>query len=496
RLTFPQGRQGGVLLDFPWGLYREKSYLPNLTTACRAERVSPRRWRGLNHSEIWAPRDIGYVVEFSREPERVVELPRAPGDKGPRVAALFAEGGVVEVAVAVSAKSVEGAERNFAAEAGESFEGLVAGTRAAWEPLLARAKVAAAPEGERASVATAVYHLCIQPNDIADAGEAPRYSTFSLWDTFRNAHPLYETLVPERVGGFVNSLLAHYDQWGYLPQWELWGRETGGMIGSHAVPVVVDACLHGFEGIDAEKAYRAVRDTLTKSERPGKGKTYPRRTDWEVYDRYGYYPFDVIRRESVSRTLECCFDDFKAAQLARRLGKVEDAAFFTRRSWNFTNLFDRATLCFRGRDSKGNWRTPFEPARVGSTPDYTEATALQYSWHVLHRPEWLVEAMGGREAFIARLDGFFAGTLFPGMRRDYEKCQDISGMIGDYAHGNEPCHHITGLYRLVGRPEKADELNRRICRMCYRAAPDGLCGNDDCGQMSAWYLQMRAAAGR
>ena len=485
RLSFPAGRRGGVLLDFPWGLYRQKSYLPHLTTTCEVSRVSARRWVGFNRSEVWAPRDIHYVVEFDRAPDEVVDLPRTAAAKGPQAAVIFAKGGVVELAVALSANSRAGALRNFCAESSCGFDRLVAETRAEWEGLLARVQWNRVPEKDRKSVATAVYRLCVQPNEISDAGEPVRYSTFSLWDTFRDAHPLYEKLVPERVPGFVNSLLAHYDRWGYLPQWELWGRETGGMIGSHAVPVVVDAVEHGFGGFDKEKAYRAVRETLRRSERPGMGRTYPRRTDWEVLDRYGYYPYDVIRRESVSRTLECCYDDACAARFARTLGKAEDAAFFERRSWAFTNLFDAATGCFRPKDSRGRWLMDFNPA--GLSPHFTEGSALQWSWHVLHRPEWLVGAMGGKAAFEARLDAFFAGTLFPGADRGTS--QDITGLIGDYAHGNEPCHHVIGLYRLVGRNDKAAALERQVCERFYRPTPDGLCGNDDCGQMSAWYLR-------
>ena len=483
RFSFPAGSRGGVLLDFPWGLYRQKEYLPHLTTTCEVSRVSARRWVGSNHSEVWAPRDIHYVVELDHAPDEVVDLPRSA--KGPQTAAIFATGGVVELAVALSANSQAGALRNFDAECGCEFDCLVRETRTEWDRILSRVRWDQVPLDERKSVATAVYHLCVQPNEISDVGESVRYSTFSLWDTFRDAHPLYEKLVPERVPGFVNSLLAHYDRWGYLPQWELWGRETGGMIGSHAVPVIVDAVEHGFGGFDKAKAYQAVRDTLRKSERPGIGLTYPRRTDWEVFDRYGYYPYDVIERESVSRTLECCYDDACAARFAKMMGKDEDAAFFERRSWAFTNLFDAATCCFRPKDSKGCWLTDFNPA--GLSPHFTEGSALQWSWHVLHSPEWLVGAMGGKDAFEKRLDAFFAGSLFPGADRG--KCQDITGLIGDYAHGNEPCHHVIGLYRLVGRDDKAVALEKRICQEFYRPMPDGLCGNDDCGQMSAWYLR-------
>ena len=485
RITYPEGVSAGLLLDFPYGLYREKASLRLLSRDCRVEKVSDSRLCGRNVSDVWATRRIGYVVDFGRPAESLEVL---PGGKGPRYVARFAPGSTVEIAIALSSRSTEGAQRNFDAEAGRSFDELVAETKSAWEGYLARLSCPFGDDEGRRSFYTAVYHLCIQPNLISDVGEKPRYSTFSLWDTFRSAHPLYERLVPEKVPDFVNSLLAHYDEYGFLPRWELWGRETNCMIGNHAVPVVVDACLHGFAGIDVEKAYAAVKATLTTDGREKFGVgVYPPRIDWDVYDRFGYYPFDLISRESVSRTLECCLDDARAAEFARALGKREDAAFFERRSWNFTNLFDRATLCFRGKDSKGRWREPFVPARAHADPDFTEGSALQYSWHVLHRPEWLVEAMGGKAAFEARLDSFFAGTLYPGVSRNYS--HDITGLIGDYSHGNEPCHHVPGLYRLAGRADKEAAMRQRIVRELYRPRPDGLCGNDDCGQMSAWYLQ-------
>ena len=257
------------------------------------------------------------------------------------------------------------------------------------------------------------------------------------------------------------------------------------MIGNHAVPVIVSAYVMLKDrpdqgGVDWRKAYRAVRDSLT---REFEGRT---KADWAIYDRYGYYPCDLISHECVSRTLECCYDDFCAARFAKALGTKDETAFFERRSWNFTNLFDRVTLVFRPRDSKGAFRADFNSASAKWGGGYTEASAWQYAWHVLHHPEWLVAAMGGTEAFERRLDLFFAGSYRPDLARDYNR--DITGLIGDYAHGNEPCHHIIDLYRLAGRNDKADALVRRICREFYRPVPDGLCGNDDCGQMSAWYV--------
>ena len=484
KVTIPEGVSGGVIFDLKWGLYREKPYLRLLNTACEVRKISERRLEGVNHSEVWGPRDVAYAIEFSRNPDRLFELPAVEASEGVQYAAFYENGGSVEISIALSTKSIVGARRNFAAESGLSFSELVSGSESAWADVLKRIDLKGLNEHDRKIAATCLYHLCVQPNVISDAGEANRYSTFSFWDTFRDAHPLYEKLFPEMIADFVNSLLMHYAEYGYLPQWDLWGRETLGMIGSHAVPVVVDAVLHGFKGIDVEKTFAAVKKALTDSGRPHAGLVYPRRTDWEVLDRYGYYPFDIIKRESVSRTLECCYDDFKAAQLARRLDKKADAEFFERRSWNFTNLFDKATGCFRPKDSKGKWLEDFNPA--GLSAHYTEGSALQWSWYVLHRPEWMISAMGGIEPFEKRLDDFFAGALFPNCQRG--SSQDITGLVGDYCHGNEPCHHIIDLYRLIGKENKTKALDDKILSELYSTDRDGICGNDDCGQMSAWYL--------
>ena len=473
RFTFPTNQSAQIRFDFRHGLYRSPDLKRYLTTSSSVERVSNRLICGFNHSDVWAPRDIGYACRFDRD--------FTAYDEG---IATFRDGGVIELEIALSTRSREGAERNLAAEGGVPFEQMVAATRTAWHALLARIPPPGNDPEIRTSVATALYHLCIQPNIISDAGEPPRYSTFSLWDTFRSAHPLYEKLVPELVPDFVNSLLDHYDRYGFLPRWELWGRETNCMIGDHAVQIIVDAWQHGFKGFDVERAYRAVRGTLTTNTRKANPGFYPPREERDLWDRYGYFPCDLVTRESVSRTLESAHDDFRAAEFARGLGKTADADFFNRRSWNFTNLWDSSTLCFRPRTADGNFLEPFSPA--APSPHYVEGNALQYMWYVPHRTDWLIAAMGGSAAFEARLDAFFAGTLCPDQSRRHG--QDETGLIGDYVHGNEPCHHVVDLYRLVGRADKAEALTRQICREFYQTRPDGLCGNDDCGQMSAWYL--------
>ena len=226
---------------------------------------------------------------------------------------------------------------------------------------------------------------------------------------------------------------------GYLPVWDLCGRDNYCMIANHSVPTVVDACLRNLPGVDPERAYAAVRASLTNSHE---------KSDWDIYDRYGYYPFDLVREESVSRTLESCYDDWCAAQLAGRLGKAEDYDFFLARSRNYRNLFDPSTGFFRGRDSKGAWR-------------------------VLHDTEDLIKLLGGRDEFLSKLDSLFA---FEAPASLTGESNDITGLIGQYSHGNEPCHHVIYLYTLAGRRDKAEELVRRVFRDFYRNEPEDFAG--------------------
>ena len=321
---------------------------------------------------------------------------------------------------------------------------------------------------------------CGADGKIHESVSGKYFSTLSQWDTFRAADPFYTLMYPEIMTEIVNSMIGQYDAIGFLPIWALCGKENYCMIGNHSVPAVVSACLKGLDGIDVEKAYGAVRASLT--ERHWRG-------EWDIYDRYGYFPFDLIPEESVSRTLECGYDDWCAAQLAERLGHREEHELFSRRASYYRNLYDSETGLFRGRDSRGNWRTPFNMLALShagtSGGDYTEGNAIQYVWHVLQEPESLMELMGGKEIFVSRLDSLFTDdrtaevTGFVG---------DVTGLIGQYAHGNEPSHHVAYLYALAGRPDRTAEVVREVFDKFYLNRPDGLCGNDDCGQMSAWYL--------
>jgi len=252
------------------------------------------------------------------------------------------------------------------------------------------------------------------------------------------------------------------------------------MICNHSIPVIVDAYLKGFTGFDAEKAYLAIKQSSTVSHI---------NSNWEIYNKYGYYPFDSIRVESVSRTLESTYDDYCVAQMAKSLGKIEDYKTFMKRANFYKNLFDPESKLMRGKDSKGQWRTPFNKFQLSHAStvggDYTEGNAWQYTWHVQHDVKTLIDMLGGEKAFVIKLDSLFylqkkiEQTGFTG---------DVSGLIGQYAHGNEPSHHVIYMYSYADRKDKTQELVREVFDRFYMPKPDGLCGNDDCGQMSAWYI--------
>jgi predicted alpha-1,2-mannosidase len=336
---------------------------------------------------------------------------------------------------------------------------------------------------------TALYHSMIAPALFSDADGRYRgsdsartikkadgwnnYTVYSLWDTFRAAHPLFTLIQPDRVPGMIKAMLGHYDEYGLLPVWTLEGCETNCMIGYHAIPVIVDAAFKGFD-FDYEKAFEAMKKSAMADIRGLKN-----------YRQYGYLPAD-LENQSVSQTLEYAYDDWCIAQMAKKLGREEDYQYFLKRAESYRNVFDPETRFMRGRMSDGTWRKNFNPLYSShDVHDFTEGNSWQYSWFVPHEPEDLISLMGGREAFISRLDSLFNTTA----RVEGENASpDISGLIGQYAQGNEPSHHVAYLYNIAGAPEKTREIVHRICTTLYTDKPDGLCGNEDCGAMSAWYV--------
>ncbi|MBR5703223.1 MAG: GH92 family glycosyl hydrolase [Bacteroidales bacterium] len=436
--------------------------------------------RGHILANSWVEYDLWYEISFNQPFNACDTLILHPDYKAPSYVLDFGTRSKnLKAKISLSYTSADGASANMAEVPGWNFRKVRKTAERKWEDIFRLLPVQAS-DSTLTAFYTSMYHMYFQPNLVSDLGAPVRYSTFSQWDTFRAADLLRTLLTPEVEADVVNSMLAEAEQRGHLPVWDLCGRDNYCMIANHAVPTVVDACLRGLPGVDKERAWAAVKASLTTSHQ---------KSDWAVYDKYGYYPFDLIKDESVSRTLESCYDDWCAAQLAKALGKKDDAAFFEARSRNYRNLFDASTGFFRGKDSSGNWRETFEPARcthAGKTGgDYTEGSAWQYLWHVLQDPEDLIGLLGGRERFIEKLDTLFEVTP-PASMTGYS--QDVTGLIGQYSHGNEPSHHVIYLYTLAGRQDKAAERIRQVFREFYKCEPGGLCGNDDCGQMSAWYI--------
>ncbi|NCB08882.1 MAG: glycoside hydrolase family 92 protein, partial [Bacteroidia bacterium] len=482
RYTF-QKENPQLLIDFQSAMVGSEPQLHQHVLDANINFESSLLITGSTRTQVWLDRTYYYIIEFDKPFTSKTLLPQqSDTEKAPRYVFSFdlKPGETLMVKVALSSTGVDEARKNLQSEINDwNFDPIRERAGLLWNSYLSKVAIEGTKE-QKDIFYTSMYHLFIQPNNIADAGQEPFYSTLSLWDTYRAAHPLYTILAPERVDGFVNSMLHQFDQQGFLPIWALWGKETYCMIGNHAVPVVVDAYLKGFRGFDAERAYQAVKTSLTQEHR---------NSEWTVYDQYGYYPFVLIKTESVSKTLESVYDDYCAAQFAKALNKTDDYNFFSNRSSFYKNLFDQQTKLMRGKDSNGNWRTPFQPFALShastSGGDYTEGNAWQYTWHIQHDVQGLIDLMGGPDYFMTKLDSLFEMSS---KKEGSGFVMDVTGLIGQYAHGNEPSHHVAYLYALAGKPWKTQKLVHQICQTQYQDKINGLCGNDDCGQMSAWYI--------
>lgn len=393
------------------------------------------------------------------------------------------------VKVSLSPNSIENAEENMKDNLAWDFDAVRRKTVMAWEKELGNIRIEGTND-QKTIFYTGLYHAYVQPNVISDVdGDYMRtdyetghlkpgekhYSTFSLWDTYRAAHPLYTILKPERVADFVNSMLRQYDTYGYLPIWQLWGTENYCMIGNHAIPVLVDAALKHVPGVDAEKVYEAVKGSQTREHY---------NSPWRIYEKYGYMP-ENLQTQSVSITLEDSYDDACVARLAAALGKTEDHEHFDKRAHFYRNLFDRKTGFFRAKDDKGNWIEPFDPLKYGGNGGfpYTEGNAWQYLWYVPQDVPDFVSLFGGAKNFWKKLDAFFTLNT-----DNADKNGNASGFIGQYAHGNEPSQHCAYLYDYIGRPERTAYYVNKIINEQYKNNSGGYSGNDDCGQMSSWYV--------
>lgn len=392
--------------------------------------------------------------------------------------------------VALSPVSIENARLNMATEIpGWDFEYIARAAETSWEKELKKI-IIQGTDLQKKIFYTALYHTMVQPNTMSDVngeymasdyvtrsvakGEV-HYSTFSLWDTFRAAHPLYTLIHTHRIPDFVKSMMRQYDYYGYLPVWQLWGQDNYCMIGNHSIPVIVDAVLKGVAGVDEEKAYEAVFNSSIVS--------HPN-SPFEVWEKYGYMP-ENIQTQSVSITLEQAFDDWCVAQLAKRLGKEKDYNHFMKRSAFYRNLFNSKTGFFQPKNDKGEWIEPFDPYKYGANGGYpfTEGNAWQYFWYVPQNIPDLISLTGGNKAFVAKLDTFFTVSYQSGALND-----NASGFVGQYAHGNEPSHHVAYLYACAGEPWKTQKYVAYIMNELYNDSSSGYAGNDDCGEMSAWYV--------
>ena len=494
RYTFPAAENAAVVFDLENGGCWDKATETGFRFSDDSTRIC-----GWRYSEGWAKdQRVYFVAEFSKPAKAITYL--QPGElddsKMPRVNARYArvdfdtaEGEQLLVKVALSPVSIEGAEANLAAELpGWDFEAVAAAADAAWNEELSRVKISTPDETAKRIFYTALYHTMVAPSEFCDANGDYRgadgqvhknpgyttYTTFSLWDTYRTAMPLMTLLHPDRMPDIINTMLAIADEQGRLPVWHLWGNETDCMVGNPGIPVVADAIVKGIGGFDREHAFEAIRKTAMNPDR-GNG----------LRMKFGYIPCDLFN-EAVAYDMEYALADGAAARAAKALGKEEDEAYFTKRSHSYRHYFDPSTGFMRGRDSRGGWRTPFNPfASTHRADDYCEGNAWQYTWLAPHDVKGLEGCFGSRARMLEKLDSLFTvSSLIHGDATS----PDITGLIGQYAHGNEPSHHILYLYTMLGQPWKTADRVREVLTMLYHDRPDGLSGNEDVGQMSAWYV--------
>ncbi|TGD77565.1 GH92 family glycosyl hydrolase [Hymenobacter wooponensis] len=491
--TFPKSRAAHLVFDLQQGIGWD------LATDTHIEQLNDSTLIGYRNSKGWAADQRLYFAAVLSKPIRSFRSVQvldtlgttAPAATGTRLKGVITfatqAGEKVRLKVGISPVSSQGALANIRAEIPHwNFDKVVAKADAAWNQELQKVRIQA-DETRLKTFYTALYHTMIAPSIFNDHNGDYRgtdqqvhphagftnLTTFSLWDTYRAAHPLFTILQPERVNDMVSSMLAIYQQQGKLPVWHLMGNETNCMVGYSAVPVVVDAYLKGFRGFDAALAYEAVRATAMRDE-----------LGLKAVKELGFIPAGG-EVESVSKGLEYAIDDWCIAQMARQLGKADDYAYFSKRAKNYENYFDKRVGFMRGRLSQTEWRTPFNPfTSVHMKSDFTEGNPWQYTWLVPQDVEGLIRLLGGEKRFSQKLDSLFTARGDMGA----EASNDISGLIGMYAHGNEPSHHIAYLYTYVGQPWKTADKVRFITDNFYTARPDGIIGNEDVGQMSAWHV--------
>ncbi|MDR1859787.1 MAG: GH92 family glycosyl hydrolase [Bacteroidales bacterium] len=479
RYTFPDG-QKNLILNLGFAINWDRPY----KTSLRIENDTV--VTGMRLSTGWAKDQHLYFVAYFSSPIRGGRLYEIDNQA---IGVLSFADSKVDVKVGISSVSVENAIANLSASASDGFDAVAQATAQVWDKELGKIKIDSPDATQKKIFYTALYHTMVAPALFSDvngqykgldgatrtADGYRQYTVFSLWDTYRALHPLFTLTQPERVNDMVKSMLDHYRQCGILPVWELEGNETFCMVGNHSITVIAEALLKNIGNFDRELAFEAMKAT-SLYDRDGMG----------YHDRLGFIPADSVK-QSVAKALEVAIDDHSVAQVARTLGKDADAQYFDRRAGFYRNYFDPETGFMRGKLADGQWTTPFDPTysnHAGS--DYTEGNGWQYLWLVPQDVSGLINLLGGEENFARKLDSLF--TIRQGITGEHASA-DITGLIGQYAHGNEPGHHTSFLFNYAdGWAWRTQELNRQIQTEMYAATPDGLCGNEDCGQMSAWYV--------
>jgi len=481
--TFNKAGQANIILDLN---HRDKLLEGKVNI------IDDKTIEVLRRSEAWARDQYVYArIEFNvplKLNKNKANSHKAKNYYSDKVLALsfskqVKKGEKILVKVALSPTSYEGAKLNSSEIKHWDFNKVHKDAVALWNKELSKIEVTSDDKNKLAIFYTALYHTMMQPNIAQDldgkyrgrdnqihvAEEFDYYTVFSLWDTFRGAHPLYTLIDKKRTADYINTFIKQYEQGGRLPVWELASNETDCMIGYHSVSVIADAMVKGIKGFDYEKAFEAskasaMRDVL----------------GLDAYKKNGFISIDD-EHESVSKTLEYAYDDWCIAQMAQILNKKEDYQYFMKRSQNWKNIFDWETGFMRPKKN-GGWDKPFDPREVNN--NFTEGNSWQYSFFVPQDIEGMIEAYGGKEKFEAKLDEMFNSESKTTGREQV----DVTGLIGQYAHGNEPSHHMAYLYNYVGKPEKANAKVKYILDNFYTNTPYGLIGNEDCGQMSAWYV--------
>ena len=482
RYTFPASDQAAIILDLVHGGCFDRP------EDLYAEAVGNNRVVGRRHSWGWSNNQkVYFVIEFSKPFEKFEPI----GEENwyYRIHFNTEEGEQIGVKVALSSTSPEGAELNFNAEvANIDFDTARSEARRKWNDEFAKFTIEGATDAQKEIFYTAIYHMYVAPSLFSDVDGTYRgadneihanpghdtYTTFSLWDTYRTKLPLMTITHPERMDDVVNTMINICDEQGFLPIWHLWGWDNGCMVGSPGIIAVSDAVAKGIEGIDAERAWGAIKTSYMHDIRGGKYRK-----------QYGFMPND-LQAESIAHDMEFAIADAAALEVAQLLDKTEDAAYLEKRSHSWLNYFDPTTGFVRGKSSKGEWREDFNPynaSRIAN--EYCEGNAWQYTWLVPHDLDLLVECFGGVDKTIERLDELFTTDS---KMEGKDVTPDISGLIGQYVHGNEPSHHIIYFYTMLGEPWKAADRLKEVMDTMYSTEVDGLSGNEDVGQMSAWYI--------